>query len=275
MRAIWKGDISFGLVSIPVGIVSVEERKSLSFHLIDAKDHARIRYQRVNSNTGEVVDWNNVVKGYEYEKDHYVVVDEQAFEKAGPDVFKSIDIDEFIDAKEIDPLYFDKAYYIVPESKNKKAYVLLREALKKTKKAGVARVIIRTKEYLSLILPHDNALVLNLIHFKDEIRDESDLGFPSDSLKNYKISDREIKMAVSLIEDMSNKWEPEKYHDDYREALQKWLDSKTEELSKSPRKAAKKQQKDDVVDFISLLKKSMGKKSKENEGSSRKKTSAN
>ncbi|RAP37001.1 Ku protein [Legionella quinlivanii] len=274
MRAIWKGDISFGLVSIPVGIVSVEERKSLSFHLIDAKDHARIRYQRVNSNTGEVVDWNNVVKGYEYEKDHYVVVDEQAFEKAGPDVFKSIDIDEFIDAKEIDPLYFDKAYYIVPESKNKKAYVLLREALKKTKKAGVARVIIRTKEYLSLILPHDNALVLNLIHFKDEIRDESDLGFPSDSLKNYKISDREIKMAVSLIEDMSNKWEPEKYHDDYREALQKWLDSKTEELSKSPRKAAKSQQKDDVVDFISLLKKSMGKKSKEKEGSSRKKTSA-
>ncbi|WP_133140743.1 Ku protein [Legionella genomosp. 1] len=274
MRAIWKGDISFGLVSIPVGIVSVEERKSLSFHLIDAKDHARIRYQRVNSNTGEVVDWNNVVKGYEYEKDHYVVVDEQAFEKAGPDVFKSIDIDEFIDAKEIDPLYFDKAYYIVPESKNKKAYVLLREALKKTKKAGVARVIIRTKEYLSLILPHDNALVLNLIHFKDEIRDESDLGFPSDSLKNYKISDREIKMAVSLIEDMSNKWEPEKYHDDYREALQKWLDSKTEELSKSPRKAAKSQQKDDVVDFISLLKKSMGKKIKEKEGSSRKKTSA-
>lgn len=274
MRAIWKGDISFGLVSIPVGIVSVEERKSLSFHLIDAKDHARIRYQRVNSNTGEVVDWNNVVKGYEYEKDHYVVVDEQAFEKAGPDVFKSIDIDEFIDAKEIDPLYFDKAYYIVPESKNKKAYVLLREALKKTKKAGVARVIIRTKEYLSLILPHDNALVLNLIHFKDEIRDESDLGFPSDSLKNYKISDREIKMAVSLIEDMSNKWEPEKYHDDYREALQKWIDSKTEELSKSPRKAAKSQQKDDVVDFISLLKKSMGKKSKEKEGSSRKKTSA-
>ncbi|MCE3044232.1 Ku protein [Legionella sp. 16cNR16C] len=274
MRAIWKGDISFGLVSIPVGIVSVEERKSLSFHLIDAKDHARIRYQRVNSNTGEVVDWNNVVKGYEYEKDHYVVVDEQAFEKAGPDVFKSIDIDEFIDAKEIDPLYFDKAYYIVPESKNKKAYVLLREALKKTKKAGVARVIIRTKEYLSLILPHDNALVLNLIHFKDEIRDESDLGFPSDSLKNYKISDREIKMAVSLIEDMSNKWEPEKYHDDYREALQKWIDSKTEELSKSPRKAVKNQQKDDVVDFISLLKKSMGKKSKEKEGSSRKKTSA-
>lgn len=136
MRAIWKGDISFGLVSIPVGIVSVEERKSLSFHLIDAKDHARIRYQRVNSNTGEVVDWNNVVKGYEYEKDHYVVVDEQAFEKAGPDVFKSIDIDEFIDAKEIDPLYFDKAYYIVPESKNKKAYVLLREALKKPKKQG-------------------------------------------------------------------------------------------------------------------------------------------
>ncbi len=260
MRAIWKGDISFGLVTIPIQLIPVDERKSINFHLLDERDKARIRYKRVNSDTEKEVPWEHIVKGYEYDKDSYIIVDETAFEKASPDIFKSIDIEEFIDYSEIDNLYFDKPYYLVPDSKNQKAYVLLREALKKTKKVGVAKVIIRTKEYLSLIMAHENALVLNLIRFQQEIRQESELKLPTESLKAYKISDREMKMAVDLIKELGGKWEPEKYHDEYQEALGQWLEKKTAEMEKTRGKQVTKRRKsEDVVDFVALLKKSMGK----------------
>ncbi|CEK12057.1 non-homologous end joining protein Ku [Legionella hackeliae] len=264
MKAIWKGDISFGLVTIPVQIIPVEEKKDLHFHLLDARDKSRIRYKRVNSNTDKEVPWEQIVKGYEFDKGSYIIVDEKAFEEASPEVYKSIDIEEFIELDEIDNLYFDKPYYIVPDSKNQKAYVLLREALKKTKKVGVAKVMIRTKEYLSLVMPHENALVLNLIRFQQEIRKEDDLKVPTESLTSYKISEREMKMAVDLIKDMTAPWEPEKYHDDYQDALAKWLEKKTEEAEKEMGKGAKTRVRkpDDVVDFISLLKKSMGKDKK-------------
>lgn len=268
VRTIWKGDISFGLVSIPIGILPVEDKnKDLHFHLLDPKDKSRIRYQRINSNTGKEVPWNEIVKGYEYDKNSYIIVDEDTFEKASPEVFKSIDIEEFVDFDEIDPLYFNKLYYIVPDSKNKKAYVLLREALKKTNKVGVAKVIIRTKEHLSIIMAHDEALLLNLLHFKDEIREEDELNLPKDNLKAYKISEREIKMAISLIKDMTTKWKPEKYHDDYQEALEKWLAVKIKEASKKqPKKTNLARKNTDVEDFITLLKQSMAKKGKIKQG---------
>jgi DNA end-binding protein Ku len=260
MRAIWKGDISFGLVTIPIQLVPVDERKDIHFHLLDDRDKARIRYKRVNSDTEKEVPWEHIVKGYEYDKDSYIIVDEKAFEKASPDLYKSIDIEEFIDLDQIDNLFFDKPYYLVPDSKNQKAYVLLREALKKTKKVGVAKVIIRTKEYLSLIMAHDKSLILNLIRFQEEIRQESELKLPTDSLKTYKISEREMKMAVDLIKELSGSWKPEKYHDEYQEALTKWLEKKTAEMAKSSGKAVSKRRKsEDVVDFVALLKKSMGK----------------
>ncbi|KTC92860.1 MULTISPECIES: Ku protein [Legionella] len=264
MRAIWKGDISFGLVTIPVQIIPVEEKNELHFHLLDSRDNARVRYKRVNSETDKEVPWEKIVKGYEYDKGNYIVIDEKAFENASPELYKSIDIEEFVDLDEVDNLYFDKPYYVVPDSKNQKAYVLLREALKKTGKVGVAKVIIRIKEYLSFVMAHDNSLVLYLIHFDEEIRKEDDLKLPNGSLKNYKVSDREMKMAVGLIEDLSGKWEPEKYHDEYSEAMTKWLDKKTAEIEKQAgkKKATSRRAPDDVVDFISLLKKSMGKKGK-------------
>ncbi len=169
-KSIWKGEISFGLVSIPVSLVAVEEKNDLRFHLLDSKSKSRVRYQRVSEETGKEVPWDQVVKGYEYDKDSYIIVDEQAIEKASPALFKSVDIEEFVDLDEIDNLYYSKPYYLQPESKNKKAYVLLREALKKTNKVGVAKVRIRTKESLSIIIPHDHSLLLYLIHFADEIR---------------------------------------------------------------------------------------------------------
>jgi DNA end-binding protein Ku len=258
-RSIWKGDISFGLVSIPVALVSTDEKTDIHFHLLNSKTNARVRYQRVDEETGKEVPWNEIVKGYEYDKGNYIVINEEAFEKASPELFKTIDIIEFVDSEEIDSLYYNKPYYLVPESKNKKAYVLLREALKKTNKAGVAKTIIRTKEYLSLILPHNHTLLLYLIHFKEELRPEEELNLPKDSIRSYKISDKEEKMAIDLINDMSTTWEPEKYHNEYRITLEKWLEGKAKSLKKSGKKITKMGS-DTVVDFISLLKQSMKKK---------------
>lgn len=256
-RSIWKGEISFGLVSIPISLVSVEEPHDLHFHLLDAKTNARVRYQRMNEETGKEVPWNQIVKGYEFEKNNFIVVDEAAFEKASPEVFKSIDINEFVDFEDIDPLYFSKPYYLIPESKNKKAYVLLREALKKSHKVGVAEVIIRTKASLALIVPHEHALILYLIHFQDEIRTEEDLNLPKEDLKTYHVDEKEIKMAMNLISSLSTSWQPEKYHDTYRETLQTWLDQQVEKQSKkTPSRSTKSAE---VVDFISLLKQSMKK----------------
>ncbi|MFC3908560.1 Ku protein [Legionella dresdenensis] len=259
-RSIWEGEISFGLVSIPVSLVSVEEKNDIHFHLLDAKTRSRVKYQRVSEETGKEVPWADIVKGYEYDKDSYIIVDESSFEKASPELFKTIEIDEFVDMKEIDSLYYVKPYYLVPESKNKKAYVLLREALKKTRKVGVAKVIIRKKESLSLILPHENALLLYLVHFSDEIRQEDEISLPKDPAKAYKIADKELKMAEALINEMSTKWQPEKYHNEYRDALREWLDQQVEKKAKkSPQKTKSSVNEGSVVDFISLLKESMKK----------------
>ncbi len=255
-KALWKGDISFGLVTIPVAIVSAEQKNDLHFHLLDSKDKSRIRYQRINTETGKEVPWNEIVKGYEFDKNNYIILNEEDFQKASPEIFKVINIEEFVNLNEVDILYFDKPYYLVPNSKNKKAYVLLREALNNTKKVGVARVIIHTKEYLSLILPHKNALVLNLIRFKQELRDESQLDLPKSSLKTYKISDREVEMALNLIDEMSNTWKPEKYHNEYREALMKWIEAKTK-FAQKKKQSIKKITKPEVIDFVELLKKSL------------------
>lgn len=265
-RSIWNGDISFGMVSIPVSLVSIEEKNDIHFHLLDSKTESRVRYQRVNEETGKEVPWKDIVKGYEYDKDSFIIVNEKEFEKASPDLFKTIDIEEFVDFNEIDSLYFTKPYYLVPDSKNKKAYVLLREALKKTKKVGVAKVIIRTKESLSLILAHEHALLLYLIHFKEELRDEEELNLPKENLTQYKVAEKEIKMATDLIKSMSVKWKPEKYHNEYREALQKWLDQQTAKKTKSGAKTSRHKVKntDAVVDFISLLKDSMKNKKLKN-----------
>ncbi|MBI2785268.1 MAG: Ku protein [Legionella longbeachae] len=260
-RSIWKGDISFGLVSIPVSLISTEENNDIHFHLLNSKTKSRVRYQRVDEDTGKEVPWNEIVKGYEYDKNNFIIVDEKEFEKTSPELFKTIDIEEFVNLNEIDTLYYTKPYYLIPEGKNKKAYVLLREALKKTNKVGVAKTIIRTKEYLSLIFPHDNTLLLYLIHFPDEIRLEEELNIPKDSLKSYKISDKEIKMAMDLIKDMTTPWKPEKYHNEYRETLQKWLDQQIKAVTKSGKKVTKApKEQSAVIDFVSLLKESMKKK---------------
>lgn len=257
-RSVWSGYISFGLVAIPVSLVPAEKSNDLHFHLLDSRDQSRIQYKRVNSETGKEVPLNKIVKAYEFEKDNYVVVDEKELIKASPQTFKSIDIEAFIDIGDVDLLYYDKPYYLLADTANKKAYVLLREALKKTNKAGVAKVVFRQKEHLSLILAHQQALILFLLRFQTDIKDPSELSFPKENLKDYKIADREIKMATDLINEMSAPWEPEKYHNDYHDILMKWIEHKIPTQEKTKSKTSP--QKDDVIDFMALLKKSIQKK---------------
>jgi DNA end-binding protein Ku len=268
-RPIWKGFISFGLVAIPVNMIAAEEKNELHFHLLDERDKARIRYQRINAETGKEVPWDKIIKAYEIEKNQYVVLKEEDFQKASPESYKTIEINEFVDLADIDPMYFEKPYYLLPEGKNKKAYVLLREALKKTKSVGVGKIIIRTKEYLSLILPHHHALVLNLIRFKQEMRSEDELNLPSENLKTYQITEKESKMASDLVKEMTTDWNPDKYHDEYHETLMKWIEQKaaSEITTTKPSKTPK--YKDEVIDFVALLKKSMEKKSSTKQRKSR------
>ncbi|WP_419419033.1 Ku protein [Legionella sp. D16C41] len=255
-KPVWKGYISFGLVAIPVNLYPVEKKNELRFHLLDSRDKARVHYERINSETGKEVPWDEVVKAYEFQKGNYVVLEEEDFKRAAPAAFKSIDIEEFVDLSEISCLYFDRPYYLVPDSSNKKAYILLREALKKTEKVGVAKVVIRNREYLTLILPYKDALVLYVIRYEQEIRRENEFEFPEENLKAYHINDREIKIAVDLIHEMSAKWAPEKYHDEYREALMKWIEEKKSTKPAKPKAKEPTEKSDDLIDFMSLLKKS-------------------
>lgn len=256
-KPVWKGYISFGLVAIPIHLYPVEKKNELRFHLLDSRDQSRVRYERVNAETGKEVPWDEIVKAYEFQKGSYVVLEEEDFKRAAPDAFKSIDIEEFVDLSEISCLYFDRPYYMVPESSNKKAYVLLREALKKTEKVGVAKLVIRNREYLTLILPHEDALILYVVRYKQEIRSAEDFDFPQDNLKAYHINEREVEIATDLIEEMSAKWKPEKYHDEYHDALMKWIEEK-KPAKVSKRQAPEPEEKqDDLIDFMTLLKKSL------------------
>lgn len=257
MAVIWKGHISFGLVSIPVEVYSAEKRTELHFHLLDSRNKARIHYSRINDETGKEVPWDKIVKAFEYSKDKYVILDDADFKQAAPAVTKTIDIESFVNINEIDYVFFEKPYYLVPEKTGEKGYILLRETLKKTKKVGIAKVVIREKQYLAAILPVKNAILLNLLRFNQEIRPLEDFHFPDKSLKTYRISDKEIAMAEQLVKGMSGKWEPEAYHDDYREKLLKWIEKKRKTRNKTVTAEKEVSYADNTIDFMAALKKSL------------------
>lgn len=235
MRPIWKGHISFGLVSVPVVLYSAERRSDLSLHLIDSKNFSRVRYERVNEETGEEVPWDRTVKGYEYADGSYVVIGEEELKEAAPEATKSVEIEQFVDIEDIDPIYFDKPYYLQPDKKGEKGYVLLRDALEETGKAGIARVVIRTRQYLAALMPRDGGLVLMLLRYAQEIRSISELELPENK-SDLKITKQEEKMAKELISSMSSDWDPEAFHDEYREKLMAWIEKRIEsgEIERSP-----------------------------------------
>ncbi len=199
-RPIWKGSIDFGLVNIPVSLYSAETPSRLDFDMLDKRDFSRVRYHRVNERTGKEVPWDQVIKGYQYEKGEYVALTDEDFRRANVESTQSITITDFVDLSEISPIYYDKPYYLEPVKNGRRAYALLREVMKKTGKAGIARVVIRTRQHLAVLLVQGSLLILNLLRFAHELRDASALDVPETGSKRAGVSDREIKMAKNLID---------------------------------------------------------------------------
>jgi DNA end-binding protein Ku len=253
-RAIWKGSISFGLVNIPIALYSATRREELKFRLLRKTDLSPVNYKRVAEKDGKEVAWDQIVKGYEYEKGKYVVLKEEDFQRVDLEATQTVDIKDFVDQEEIDPMFFYKPYYLEPQKGGDKAYALLRDALKDTNKVGVAKVVIKTRQYLAGVKPEDDVLVLELMHFADELADPDKLHLP----KKMEVGKREMNMAKSLIDSMASKWEPDKYKDDYREALMEVIEEKVEaggkEIEEKPRKAPKPTK---VIDLVSVLQKSL------------------
>jgi DNA end-binding protein Ku len=262
-RGLWKGAISFGLVNVPVELYSAHKRSAgLDLTMLDRRDLAPVGYQRVNKASGKEVPWDDVVKGYEYADDKYVVLSEEDFRRANPEATKTVEIVAFVELAEIAPIYFETPYYLGPGKRGEKAYALLRDAMAKAGKAGIATVVIRTKQYLAALIPQDEALVLNTLRYYQELKKPADLEIPQ-KLKGVKVSAKELEMALRLIEDMADEWQPEKYHDTYHEDLLKRIEQKvkagqTEEITE-PEKEGKAAKGAEVIDLMSLLKKSVEK----------------
>ncbi len=220
MRAIWTGAIGFGLVNIPVKMYSATRQSDLDLDLLDKKDHSHIRYKRVNESTGREVAYENIVKGYKLSR-KYVILDEEDFAKVSPKKSKLLEITEFVDEKDVDSVYFETPYYIEPEKSGVKAYVLLRNALEKSGKAGLGSFIMRTKETLCLVRPAKKVLVVNRIRFQEEIRPTNEISVPSTTIKPA-----ELKMAMQLIDQLSGEFDIAKYKDTYAKELMKIIKAK-------------------------------------------------
>lgn len=261
-RPIWTGTLSFGLLNVPVALMSGERRTDLSFRMLDARDNTPIRYERVNAETGDEVPWKDIVKAFEYDKGSYVVLEPEDIRSAAAESHESIDVDAFVDAAAIAPQFYEKPYVLVPGKKAEKGYVLLRETLKATGRAGIAKVVIRTREYLCAVIPQGDALLLLLLRYPQELVDIADYAIPDGKTADYRITAKELQMARQLIESMSGKWTPGDYRDEFRERLGKVIEARL----RSKGKVAKRDLVDadlpadaatNVVDFMSLLQKSL------------------
>jgi DNA end-binding protein Ku len=258
-HAIWKGTVSFGLVNIPVALYPAESTNELHFSMLDKKDLSPVGYRPVNKSTGKDIERSQVVKGFEYEEGQYVIVTDEDLKRANVEATQTVDIQDFVDLKDIDPVYFDKPYYLAPVKKGEKAYALLRETLKRTGKVGIAKVVIRTRQYVAALYPLKNALVVNLLRYPHELRKADDLGLPGGNLKELGLTDRELTMAEKLVDGMVSEWEPEKYKDEYRKDLLDFIETKAREgdvrQARVPVKAEAKG--GEVLDLMELLKKSI------------------
>jgi DNA end-binding protein Ku len=222
MRSIWTGAIGFGLVNIPVKLYSATESSTLDLDMLDKKDNSNIRFMRVNEKTGKEVKWENIVKGYKLPNDKYVVLADKDFERASAKKTRTIEITNFVNEQEIESSYYETPYYLEPDKSGARAYALLREALAKTGKVGIASFVMRSKESLAILKPSEKVIILNRIRFEEEIRDPKDLKLPPKT----EVKANELKMAVSLIEQLSEKFDISKYKDTYSSELMKLIKAK-------------------------------------------------
>ena len=258
-RPIWKGHISFGLVNVPVVLYSLEKRSDVSFRLIDSRNAARVRYERVNEETGEEVPWDKIVKGYEYEDGNYVLLSDEELQRASAEMTRTIDIEMFVDLSEMDLMYFDRPYLLVPDARGEKGYVLLREAIAKSGKAGIARVVIRARQHLAALIAQGDALVLELLRFPQELREPSEHELPGRDLSQLKINKKEIDLAAKLVDGMTAEWDPSQFQDEYRQMLMDLIQRKidtghTEVIASDGEKIEPVPQ---TINFMDVLKKSV------------------
>lgn len=253
-RAIWKGSISFGLVNIPVGLYSATRSSNdIKFRMLRDNDLSPIKYKRVAEADDKEVPWEHIVKGYEFEKGQFVVMTSEDFDRVNVASNQTVDIRQFVNLDEIDPMFFDQPYFLAPEKGGDKAYSLLRDALEQSGKVGIAKVVIKTREHLAAVKPLGKALVLELMHFADELADPNELNLPS-----TETGKKELAMAEQLINTMSEKWEPEAFKDEYHEAMLKLIEEKVaaggKEVS-APKAAGRKAT--NVVDLVAVLQESL------------------
>lgn len=258
--SLWKGSISFGLINIPISLQTAEEHKRLHFSLLDSQGMAPIRYKRVNAESGREVPSDRIVKGYEYERGQFVIFTKKDFEAANVKATQTVDIEDFVHLDDIDPLFFEKPYYIIPQKSGEKGYALLRDALRDTGKVAIGKIVIRTRQHLAAIIPRDEYLVLEILRFSHEVKEVEEMEALEGARGKTKYSPREIQMAEQLIEDMTSSWKPDKYRDTYYDDVMKLVERKiksggTKEIEKpEPRERIEAP---NVVDLLPLLKRSI------------------
>jgi DNA end-binding protein Ku len=264
-RAIWKGAISFGLVHIPVELYSAVAPNELDLTMLDKRDFSPVGFRRYNKANGKEVVWADIVKGYEYAEDEFVVLSDEDLKQANVKSTQTIDIQSFVDAAELPLTFYEQPYYLAPDKGGDKVYALLRETLRKADKIGIAQIVIRTKQHLAALVVVGDVIVLNTLRYADEMRDTSELDLPAANLKSANVNEKEINMALSLVEGMSEAWNPEQYRDTYRDDVLALVDKKIKAKqtktitlpsaeSEPPRRSA------DVIDLVELLQQSLRKK---------------
>ena len=263
-RSLWKGAISFGLVHIPVEMYPAVQNHTLDLTMLDRRDFSPVGFKRYNKNNQKEVSWDDIVKGYEYASGEYVVLSEEDLRRANPEATGTIDIVAFVDAEEVPLLYYEQPYYLAPGKGGDKVYALLRETLRKTGKIGIARVVIRVKQHLAALVCVGDTIVLNTLRYADEIREVDELKVPASDAKSAQLSDKELKMAMALVEGMSEEWHPEEFHDTYREDVMALVEKKvaaneTKTIT-MPGKEKAAPSSGNVIDLVALLQQSIGKK---------------
>ena len=255
-RPVWKGAITFGLVTIPVSLHNATRREELKFQLLRKTDLSPINYKRVAAVDGKEVPWEQIVKGYEYDKGKFVVLKEEDFKRVDIEATDTVDIVDFVDAAEINPMFFMRPYYLEPQRGGANAYQLLRDVLGETGRVGIAKVVIRNRQHLAVVKPNGEALVLELMHFADELVDSSSLSIPSGRAAGK----RELEMAKTLVEQMTSAWDPRRYTDDYTSALMKLIERKIESGGKAlPTKPERRRPAANVIDLAAVLRQSLEK----------------
>jgi DNA end-binding protein Ku len=261
-RAFWKGSISFGLVEIPVSLQPAVKSHDLDFSLLDRKDFSPVGYKRYNKASGREVAWDDVVRGYEYEPDEYVVLSDEDLRRANVEASESIEILEFVDREEIDPIYYETPYYVQPLKRASKSYALLRAALERSGQVGIARVVLRTRQRIAALLVRDEVLVLDLLRYAHELRGFDEVEVPAKSAKGAGISENEVKMALSLIDGMKGEWDPEKFKDEYRDDVmalvrRKVKSGQTHTIVEAEPSEKRPRARSEVMDLMPLLKRSL------------------